>query len=273
MKKKLYLHFDDFKFPLAIRIALAVWCVSMLLCTICVFFLNSEECLDEKTSLFDDILLWCSPLLFFFEVVQIVRLICHKSSAVKMVIWCEFASILFSLVSYDSSSGQSFLEWILPALIINSTVIFLLLSQGSQMWVNRMRRCEIRPLHKQRLAVYLKKIYINKLIWISVMNLIFAVLLALDITAEKFFIKGTEGLVGNHLDDIALSCFGGENHADVLVPVRRERWFGLFWRVLGMDSRVTVTMEVSKSEYKRLCAVMWEPSGITLRPDFNRKQK
>ena len=70
-----------------------------------------------------------SFLIFIIESIQAVRLLLHRSNAVKMLLHCVMIGLVFRLLSYKSLPvNEYFFELIISELIVSAIIVLLLLS-------------------------------------------------------------------------------------------------------------------------------------------------
>ena len=148
---------NGIKLPLVIRIALWLWIVVNIGGAVYCCF-EGEVGYKGELCLFDEVMIYGSIVIFVVEFVQIVRLFLHRSSAVKILICCEFFNLLLLPLTYRSlaETGESLLEWVFSAALPYVAIILLLLSPSARRWVAVMRKYEVTRPHKPIVNVHMK---------------------------------------------------------------------------------------------------------------------
>ena len=136
MRKETSANADDIELPFALRIALMLWILGAIGGAIEFFFFDDKSYYEVELSALDEVVIWGIVSLFILELSQIVRLIKHKASAVKLLLWSEVLdAFLFPFAYRSLSNGETMLEFLCPDILISLVIILLLVSPGARQWV------------------------------------------------------------------------------------------------------------------------------------------
>jgi hypothetical protein len=253
-----------FRIPLALRVVIFIWFVFFLFNTIGFFYFPNEDEPSASPDVVEMFACGASFLIFIIESIQAVRLLLHRSNAVKMLLHCVMIGLVFRLLSYKSLPvNEYFFELIISELIVSAVIVLLLLSPQSRQWVCRMQKYELFHPQRKALRLFHWRSFTRKLLLVSALNFILLMFLLCDIISERIFINRIDRYVGMRVENVDKAYLEFTETPDSSIFIRRKRWFRIFWRLCGMDAEVSALMQVAdggKIDY--LCIIVGLPSGI-----------